>query len=360
MKMLCLLSGYLLTSSVVAIAGTTLDDPKTVLKEHGVRVLGSTLTMEDEGEFRSQVAKAAKVKRAMHEAAKKLAIAELQILEMEQNLAALTAANIQINAQLTNTDPNSNAALYNQLVGANNANVGSIKLRQQQLQAGRKEIEQIRAAANQAQEDFIQYVLETRALANAVEEKRQKAAQNEAAQAAVRELNSADDREYTLDKPSRAFSQALQKLEDLEAMVLSEDIAIRADPGGTGRVSVVVNGEDAIEMVIDSGASIITLPADAAAKLNVVPGPGDPPITLVLADGSQITGTRVKLKTVRVGQFEVPDVDCAVLGRDAINADPLLGMSFLKNFEFRINSAERTLTLTHIEEGTSSDKDRRR
>ena len=325
------------------------EEPKAVLLEHGVKVLGSTLVMEQEGDFRSQLNSSTKLRRGLNDAAKRLAIAEQQMLELKRNIAALTETNVSVNAQLSNTNPN-NTALYNRLVGANNANLGLLRLRQDQLKAGEKQLDEIRAAAMKAQEDFVTFVLEARTLADSIEARRQQAAADAAVQAAVRELNEAESKEYTLDEPSRAFSQAVRKLEDLEALVLSEEITLRRNSGGTLLASVIVNGEDAVEMTVDSGASIIVLPDAMAQKLNVVPGPSDPRITLILADGGQIVGTQLVLKSVRVGQFEVEDVECAVLGPDAPNAEPLLGMSFLKAFEFRINSAEATLTLTRVGE----------
>jgi predicted aspartyl protease len=48
-----------------------------------------------------------------------------------------------------------------------------------------------------------------------------------------------------------------------------------------------------------------------------------------LADGRQIPAKLIKLSTVRVGKFTAENVECVVLGEQANNAFPLLGISFL-------------------------------
>jgi predicted aspartyl protease len=41
----------------------------------------------------------------------------------------------------------------------------------------------------------------------------------------------------------------------------------------------------------------------------------------------------MKLSEIRVGKFTVKDVECAVLGPEAVNAESMLGMSFLRHFK---------------------------
>ena len=55
------------------------------------------------------------------------------------------------------------------------------------------------------------------------------------------------------------------------------------------------------------------------------------------------------IPSVRVGKFTAENVECAVLGADAISAELLLGMSFLGNFKFEINAQKGTLTMVKVE-----------
>ena len=82
----------------------------------------------------------------------------------------------------------------------------------------------------------------------------------------------------------------MRRLKQLEDTVLSEAIDLRDDGGKTIRVSVVVNGKYQEEMVLDSGASLISLPSAIATKFGLKPREKDPRITLQLADGREIEG----------------------------------------------------------------------
>ena len=113
--------------------------------------------------------------------------------------------------------------------------------------------------------------------------------------------------------------------------------------------TVVLNGTYTQEMMVDSGASFISLPAHLAEKIGVTVTDADRTITLQLADGRLIPGKLVVLESVRVGEFEVRDVECAVLGPEVPKADALLGMSFLGRFEFQVDPQAATLTLERVE-----------
>lgn len=342
---------------VALIAATTHADPGEILKEHGISVSGTNLVVDGEKEFRSYMAKSLKVKKSLNDAAGKYMLAERAKANLEREVTALTIRNGQLNSQLATVRPG-DVTTNNRIVGFINANVAQVNLKNDQLQRGEKVISDLRAAASQAREDFMQYVLDGRKLADEIEDKRIAALKNDDVKQAIETLNS-EGGKYSIEEPSRAFKLVLKKLTDLEERVLSEDIAIRRDAGGTSEVPVTINGQKAIDMIVDSGASVMCLPTKTAESIGVRPTSNDPPIQLTVADGRTITGTLVKLKTVRVGQFEVENVECAVLGPDATHAAALLGMSFLGKFEFQLNAAQETLTLTRIKEDAPRSTRRR-
>jgi clan AA aspartic protease (TIGR02281 family) len=99
-------------------------------------------------------------------------------------------------------------------------------------------------------------------------------------------------------------------------------------------------------------AQLFGLPASVATRFGLKPSDKDRRIILQLADGREIEAHLMKLANVRVGKFTVEDVECAVLSQQAVNAEPLLGMSFLEHFKFEIDAAARKLTMVKV---TGSD-----
>ena len=97
-----------------------------------------------------------------------------------------------------------------------------------------------------------------------------------------------------------------------------------------------------------------------AKRCDLEPTAEHPSIMLSLADGRTVSGKLITIPVLRVGKFTVNDVQCAVLGPEAINASPLLGMTFLGNFKFELNAADATLSMVQIETSDTSAAPRRR
>ncbi len=108
-------------------------------------------------------------------------------------------------------------------------------------------------------------------------------------------------------------------------------------------------------MILDSGASIVCIPADLARELELVPGPNDPTVRMQLADGKIIEGKSMMLKSVRVGTFTIENVESAVLPESLVGAQPLLGGSFLNNFTYRLDADAGQLHLAQVG-GTGKSK----
>ena len=73
-------------------------------------------------------------------------------------------------------------------------------------------------------------------------------------------------------------------------------------------VPVVLNSRHTVEMVVDSGANLISLPEALASRLGIKVSESAPTIMLELADGSRISARRTQIGSVRVGQFTVENV----------------------------------------------------
>jgi aspartyl protease family protein len=139
--------------------------------------------------------------------------------------------------------------------------------------------------------------------------------------------------EVELSQPIHA-NRREKLIEDLNNSILSRKIPLRV-VGNTKHAPVVINGQP-VEMILDTGASLLTLPSNLAARVGVSPKTGDPDIQLSVADGDIINAKMVTIETVQLGPFEVRNVRCAVLGPSESNAVALLGMSFLGNFEMKL------------------------
>lgn len=155
--------------------------------------------------------------------------------------------------------------------------------------------------------------------------------------------------------PSPAFVTAEKKLQSLEHTVLSESIPLAHEDGGLW-VTVVIDGKHTRKMVVDSGATTVSLPFSMAKELGLEPTSQDQRVIVGLADGSQVPATKINIRTVRVGKFSVDDVDCIVLDREAVNAPALLGMSFLGNFKFEVDKQKSELRMTKVDAGDVGTK----
>lgn len=110
---------------------------------------------------------------------------------------------------------------------------------------------------------------------------------------------------------------------------------IPADRAGHFVVEGAVEGRRA-EFLIDTGASIVALTEKDADRLGVRLSARDPKVFLQTANG-KVTGTRVRLASIDIGDVRVQDVDAVVLPDHALKQN-LLGMTFLSRisrYEFR-------------------------
>ncbi|MCZ7563587.1 MAG: TIGR02281 family clan AA aspartic protease [Burkholderiales bacterium] len=119
--------------------------------------------------------------------------------------------------------------------------------------------------------------------------------------------------------------------------------ALKADRQGLFWTVAYLNGQP-LTALIDTGATLVTLPAEEAGRLGVAYGPGQR-ITLRTAGGPR-EGYRVTLASVRVGDITLHNVDGAVMaGGGAGLPAAVIGMSFLNGVEMR--RVGDTLTLIH-------------
>ena len=119
-----------------------------------------------------------------------------------------------------------------------------------------------------------------------------------------------------------------------------QNATLGADARGHFLTTGSING-GSVRFMVDTGATLITLPAAEAKRLgiNYLQGQRGQMHT---ANG--VTPTyAVKLDTVKIGDIELNNVDAVVIQNDAMGIT-LLGMSFLNRMEMQRDGQSMTLT----------------
>lgn len=312
------------------------------LKAKGIVKTGS-LALAEDAELAKKLRDDFKLKKAWQ-------LAEQELEFASQNAKSNEQAVVELNKQLILANQSGDAAANNQII----AELNLREIRRKELSGAETTA---RGKANKAREDYVTYVVETRRLADKVQNDYKLLAADKDVQKAVEELNQATGKTFALAE-SKSLAASLKALKKIEDRVLSDEIPLTRH-SNTFSLHAVINNKYQKEMMLDSGASLISLPDKVAKEINLeIPSDAET-IKLKLADGRIIDGKLVKLKSVRVGKFEVDDVDCAVLGPDYPGAEPLLGMSFLQNFSFKIDADVGKLTMNKIEEPAAKSTTRR-
>jgi len=316
------------------------------LEELGLKAGGGGVVLAAERQFTAEIDRSKELRRTLAKTAAAVTAHEKNFQKGNESLDELRAQLVDLNGQFAAL-PGGDVAGHNRLVGLINAASGKLDLMTAQRTRAEQEGRKLRAALVEAREAYLQFVLDLRKRADAIQGEYASRAGDEKVREAVAAAAAADGKEYAFG-PSPAFQAAVRRLAALEDAVLSETIELERD-GKMLRASVSVNGGKPHAMLVDSGCSSMLIPARLAEEFGVVPAEYDQKVLCTLADGSQLEGTLKKLGSVRLGKFIVDDVECVVLGPEAAAAELLLGMSFLGRFEFKLNPDAGTLTMTRVE-----------
>jgi aspartyl protease family protein len=164
--------------------------------------------------------------------------------------------------------------------------------------------------------------------------------------AALAAINARGGGKTTLG-PSAQFAQELPVVRKLREMVDGAVVKLRMEKG-VPQVVVTLNGTVTFPMVLDSGAAMVTLPWEVARQLGIEPDDKDPPLKLMVASGKTMEARLIVLKSIRLGQFVVENVECAVLPRTVGGAPSLLGGTFLRHFVYRMDLGAGDLHLSQM------------
>ena len=337
----------LLVSSAVADDAAEIEEK---LEELGVRVSSAGMSLAAESELSRAYRDATQLRRNVVSAEKKHSDFRKGINRLDAQIGGMNQRSTQLNPQLANVR---DVATNNRLVGAINALDAQMRLAYQQKERMVEQEAEFHQQVSRARDEYLTHLRSMNELVG--QTKKQYVDTDREIVDLIRQYNEASGESLAL-APTSGFDASVRRYEKLSGEVYSGEIALRRDRN-TYWAGVSINGE-VIEMIVDSGASVIALPYEDALKVGVKPGRRDPDVRIQVADGRVITGKSTKIDLVRVGEFTATDVECVVLGAEATNAEPLLGMTFLGNFKFEIDAGKSTLKMTQFgsEDGSSSTR----
>ncbi|HRK23941.1 MAG TPA: TIGR02281 family clan AA aspartic protease, partial [Beijerinckiaceae bacterium] len=111
-------------------------------------------------------------------------------------------------------------------------------------------------------------------------------------------------------------------------------VALAADESGHFKADIRINGQF-LKGLLDTGATVIAIPADEARKLGITPAASAYTSPVQTANGV-VQAARVKLNEVRIGSIVVRDIEALIVPKGL--PVTLVGMNFftrLQSFEIR-------------------------
>jgi aspartyl protease family protein len=304
------------------------EDVARLFAKHGLKITAGNLTLEIDNEITKEVKELAKSKKLLASAEHARLSTENDLNAIRKRIAELRARYTVLSAQLANV---SDVVTNNRLVGELNATKGLIDGLTDQQTSTMENARTVRSKFNESQESLAA----DKTLVEAVEKASEQTGQKLAL------------------KPSGTLALSDKQLKKYEDSVISESMPLEAEEGRLW-INVSINGKPAEKMILDSANTAMTLSKDLAESLGIPTKESDPPVAVTLVDGREIPGRLVTLDTVRVGKFTAENVECVVLGEQAVEARPMLGLSFLSKFKFEIDANRAELRLVRIDSNESS------
>ncbi len=144
--------------------------------------------------------------------------------------------------------------------------------------------------------------------------------------------------------PSPSFARSFPR-----SVSSSEEIQVPLIPAGGGNflVDTVLNGHINARLMLDTGASLITLTEEIGRKLGVSTLPGSAELPFNTAAGEDWMPL-VGLEMVAVGSAKTRLIEASI-NSHIKEIDGLLGMSFLGEFRFEIDRINKRLTLKPLQ-----------
>lgn len=125
-------------------------------------------------------------------------------------------------------------------------------------------------------------------------------------------------------------------------MTIGKEVVLLQKNGKSLYVNTLLNRRVKTKLILDTGCTDTQISSDIARKLGIRTTKANK-VLCQLADGRTVTGRAVNIKEVSLGRARVSNVSAVVL--DEEKGTGLLGMSFLDNFIFKIDTEKKELVL---------------
>ncbi|MFZ2603607.1 MAG: retropepsin-like aspartic protease [Candidatus Omnitrophota bacterium] len=253
-----------------------------------------------------------KNKKEKDKAAKKVTETEIELNELNANLAG-------VSDKLTRARPEDNLTDYNSLVNGYNSLVAKIKLAEYNKEALQKEVVALDKKISGYINDFSEFRERFR--------KTHDALKKEAREQYRYFFEGVDKKLNTMDNDFTRHTISYNRY------------------GSSIIVETLLNGTIRANLILDTGSTFVVISKELANKLGLDINQNSP-IFITLADGRNINALAVILESVKVKDVEVKNVRAAVLeNKEGVEEDGLLGMSFLENFLFSIDAKANKIIL---------------
>jgi len=119
-------------------------------------------------------------------------------------------------------------------------------------------------------------------------------------------------------------------------------VILHADSGGHFYVTARINNKNSIRLIVDTGATMVTLSYEDARRLNIDTNYKKEPITITTANGLS-TAYKIKLNHIQIGDITLSNIDAIVVAKRNQLKIGLLGMSFLNRMIVKKDGSTMTL-----------------
>ena len=150
------------------------------------------------------------------------------------------------------------------------------------------------------------------------------------------------------DEESLYAGIAGKAISEIEKGLNRDSVSLTKTSNGM-TVKAVLNGSTSCLLAVDTGASMVVISKEMAKKIETNPNETIEDVNFTLADGSMTKSDVIIVKSIRVGNSTAYNVPVAVADNPpGQGIDGLLGMSFLGNFNIKMDVANEKLVLESI------------
>ena len=334
-----------LTPAIMVVAD---DAAQAVLEEHDLSLQGNMYVLADEREITRSRRELQTAERNLQNAERDFRRAERRIDQAKAYIAQLQAEIDELRSRARRSDTQREADRHISALEEKAREIENAQAERQEYEDEQQQlIDDSRAA-------YLTKLFEIAEQVKALSDQYAELAEEQAVTDAIAAEAQETERPYTLG-PTRAF-QSMRRSITLAAEEHAAGVVDLRKEGNILMIDVRINGNPIRSMILDTGASTVSLPFMFAKDLGIEPSDDTPQVQVQMADGKIVDAWRMTLDSVQVGQFLIRDVECLVLPEELHAAPALLGNSFLGNFTFNVDPERGKLLLSQIDHDEDEDE----